>query len=70
MSISGVRKNFAYLFFILNIVVYFFCLMLIDDSLGGRNIAILGSVMLKKAVNSEELKGNYLRAPDIGASIG
>ena len=36
----------------------------------GRNIAILGSVMLKKAVNSEELKGNYLRAPDIGASIG
>ena len=27
MSISGVRKNFAYLFFILNIVVYFFCLM-------------------------------------------
>lgn len=36
----------------------------------GRNIAILGGMMLNKAVNPEELRGNYLRAPDIGASIG
>lgn len=40
MSISRVRKNFTYLFFILNIVAYFFCLTLINDSLGGRNIII------------------------------
>lgn len=66
MSISGVRKNFAYLFFILNIVVYFFCLMLIDDSLGGRNIAIfVFSACLYYIFNIYDMSSSKYRNSDI-----
>ena len=66
MSISGVRKNFAYLFFILNIVVYFFCLMLIGDSLGGRNIAIfIFSACLYYIFNIYNMSSSRYRNSDI-----
>ena len=66
MSISGVRKNFAYLFFILNIVVYFFCLMLIGDSLGGRNIAIfIFSACLYYIFNIYDMSSSRYRNSDM-----
>lgn len=36
----------------------------------GSNIAILGSRMISYAIQPSELKGKYLRAPDIGATVG
>ncbi len=66
MSISGVRKNFAYLFFILNIVVYFFCLMLIGDSLDGRNIAIfIFSACLYYIFNIYDMSSSRYRNSDM-----
>ena len=66
MNISGVRKNFTYLFFILNIVVYFFCLILIGDSLGPRNVIIFTfSACLYYIFDLYNMKGSKYRNSDI-----
>lgn len=66
MNISGVRKNFTYLFFILNIVVYFFCLILIGDSLGPRNVTIFTfSACLYYIFDLYNMKGSKYKNSDI-----
>ncbi|MBP9479540.1 MAG: exopolysaccharide biosynthesis polyprenyl glycosylphosphotransferase [Sebaldella sp.] len=66
MNISGVRKNFTYLFFILNIVVYFFCLILIGDSLGPRNVIIFTfSACLYYIFDLYNMKGSKYKNSDI-----
>ena len=70
MNISGVRKNFTYLFFILNLVVYFFCLILIGDSLGPRNVIIfMFSACLYYIFNLYNMKGSKYRNSDLFLAV-
>ena len=70
MNISGVRKNFTYLFFILNLVVYFFCLILIGDSFGPRNVIIfMFSACLYYIFNLYNMKGSKYRNSDLFLAV-
>ena len=46
MAISGVRKNFSYLFGILTVAMYFIGLVIINRGLGFRNAMIIVSVLI------------------------
>ena len=46
MAMSGVRKNFSYLFGILTVAMYFIGLVIINRGLGFRNAMIIVSALI------------------------
>ena len=48
MVISGVRRNFTYLYFILNIVLYFVLLtFIVNTNVGFKNLVVLVIALTK-----------------------
>ncbi len=70
MAISGVRNNFSYLFFILNIVAYFFGLFIIDVNIDARNIiTLIISVTIYYVANIYNMSSKRYKTQDLIISI-
>ena len=70
MAVSGMKKNYSYLFGILTIVTYFIGLLLVNRGLGFTNvIVIVFSMIIYYVANTYNMAGRY-KLRDIVIIIG
>ena len=70
MAVSGMKKNYSYLFGILTILMYFIGLLLVNRGLGFTNvIVIVFSIIIYYVANTYNMAGRY-KLRDIVIIIG
>ena len=70
MAVSGMKKNYSYLFGILTIVTYFIGLLLVNRGLGFTNVAVIVcSMIIYYVANVYNMTGIY-RLRDIIIIVG
>ena len=70
MAVSGMKKNYSYLFGILTIVTYFIGLLLVNRGLGVTNVAVIVcSMIIYYVANVYNMTGIY-RLRDIIIIVG
>ena len=70
MAVSGMKKNYSYLFGILTILMYFIGLLLVNRGLGFTNvIVIVFSMIIYYVANTYNMAGRY-KLRDIVIIIG
>ena len=70
MAMSGVRKNFSYLFGILTVAMYFIGLIIINRGLGFRNaMIIVGALIAYYIANVYNVAANKYKLKDMTTVI-